>query len=161
MTVAKVHVIGEVYLCSLISLISAQKACEDAGIQLQVDFHEDSVPGFAELCAESHRQGHAFMTIAPGSVGFSEKEDMLQAYVADEPLCREVPISLDPNREPMTESSPSFFTLDAATIASVSQDPSSQREVAESIPRLGERLKGVVEYTFQGSVGRRNFLKLR
>jgi hypothetical protein len=148
-------VIGEIYLCNLISLIGAQKACMEAGLKFQVQFNE-YCPTFENICKAHQKENLAFLVICPGNAGFSET-DAFRSFTEGKPFKKSVPHSLDLEAEEMVSSTFAFYSLDKATVDGVVQSGLSALENSEDAGSV----RAIIDYTFQGAVGRRNFLKIR
>lgn len=153
---AVVFILGEVYLCNLVSLVSLQKTLEDSGIATRFLFFEDRVPSVHEMCrAVIDSPGAVFSVICPGNVGF-EVGAALSGLISSSGKGR-VPVALNVNDEEMARTEPLFFSLSREDCQRVIDGDS----VLEGLPELDSKFKALVEFTFRGQIGQRNFLKIR
>lgn len=153
---AVVFILGEVYLCNLISLVSLQKTLEDSGIATRFLFFEDRVPSVHEMCRTViESPGAVVSVICPGNVGF-EVQSALSGLMSSSGKGR-VPVALNVHDEDMAKVEPLFFSLSREDCQRVLDG----ERVLEGLPVLDHKFKALVEFTFRGHVGQRNFLKIR
>ena len=155
---ASFYILGEVYLCNLISLVSVQKTCEDSGIIARFHFYEDRIPSIGEMCKQTLDNPHsAFAVICPGNAGFGPAQ-ALEGLLEGSGKGR-VPVALRIGDDDMTATEELFYSISREGCQQIlDKDP---EQVTQQFRDLGGGFKALVEYTFKGQIGQRNFLKIR